>query len=177
MPRKGSPQRYADAIFGIAQDANDIAGWTAKLETLVSVLQNGEFLDFLESPKVKENDKMTAIQEVLSQEDPLLRNLMSLLTYRNDLRIASAVLEQYRVSADEALGQETAEVTTAVELRDNEKEKLSQALSSLIGKSVNLNLKVDPEILGGFRARVGDRLIDGTLKSRFERLRQEIGTS
>jgi len=177
MPRKGSPQRYADAIFGIAQDSNDITGWTAKLETLVSVLQNSEFLDLLESPKVKEDDKMTAIQEVLSQEDPLLRNLMSLLTYRNDLRIASAVLEQYRVSADEALGRETAAVTTAVELHDDEKEKLSQTLSWLIGKSVNLNLTVDPEILGGFRARVGDRLIDGTLRSRFDRLRQEIGTS
>jgi F-type H+-transporting ATPase subunit delta len=177
MPRKGSPQRYADAIFGIAQDANDIAGWTSKLETLIGVLRDSEFLDLLESPKVKEDDKMTAIQEVLSQEDPLLRNLMSLLTRRNDLRIASAVLEQYRVSADEALGQETAEVTTAVELHADEKEKLSQTLSSLIGKSVNLDLKVDPEIIGGFRARVGDRLIDGTLRSRFDRLRQEIGTN
>jgi F-type H+-transporting ATPase subunit delta len=120
---------------------------------------------------------MTAIQEVLSQEDALLRNLMSLLTVRTDLRIAAAILQQYRVAADEALGQETAEVTTAVELRDEEKEKLTQALSSLIGKSVNLNLNVDPEVVGGFRARVGDKLIDGTLKSRFERLRQEIGTN
>ena len=177
MPRKGSPQRYADAIFGIAQDANDIEGWTAKLETIVSVLQNTEFLNLLANPKVKEDDKMTAIQAVLSEEDPLLRNLMSLLTIRNDLRISSAILQQYRVSADEALGQETAEVTTAVELHDDEKEKLSQALSSLIGKAVNLNLKVDPAIVGGFRARVGDRLIDGTLRSRFDRLRQEIGTS
>jgi F-type H+-transporting ATPase subunit delta len=177
MPRKGSPQRYADAIFGIAQDANNIAGWTVNLEILVTVLQNTEFLDFLESPKVKEDDKMTAIQEVLSQEDALLRNLMSLLTVRTDLRIAAAILQQYRVAADEALGQETAEVTTAVELRDEEKEKLTQALSSLIGKSVNLNLNVDPEVVGGFRARVGDKLIDGTLKSRFERLRQEIGTN
>ena len=177
MPRKGSPQRYADAIFEIAQDANDIAGWTAKLETLVSVLQNSEFMDLLESPKVKEDDKMTAIQAVLSEEDPLLRNLMSLLTVRNDLRISAAILEQYRVSADEALGQETADVTTAVELSDDEKQKLSKALSSLVGKAVNLNVKVDPEIIGGFRARVGDRLIDGTLRSRFDRLRQEIGTS
>ena len=174
---KRQPQRYAYAIFEIAQDANDIAGWTAKLETLVSVLQNSEFMDLLESPKVKEDDKMTAIQAVLSEEDPLLRNLMSLLTIRNDLRISAAILEQYRVSADEALGQETADVTTAVELSDDEKQKLSKALSSLVGKAVNLNVKVDPEIIGGFRARVGDRLIDGTLRSRFDRLRQEIGTS
>ena len=120
---------------------------------------------------------MTAIQAVLSGEDPLLRNLMSLLTVRNDLRIASAILDQYRVAADEALGQETADVTTAVELTNDEKQKLSQALSSMVGKAINLNLKVDPDIVGGFRARVGDRLIDGTLKSRFERLRQEIGTN
>ena len=175
MPRKGSPQRYADAIFEIAQDRNNIADWTTNLETLVSVLQNSDFLDLLESPKVKEEDKMTAIQAVLSGEDPLLRNLMSLLTVRNDLRIASAILDQYRVAADEALGQETADVTTAVELTNDEKQKLSQALSSMVGKAINLNLKVDPDIVGGFRARVGDRLIDGTLKSRFERLRQEIG--
>ncbi|MBG94801.1 MAG: hypothetical protein CL793_06065 [Chloroflexi bacterium] len=177
MPRKGSPQRYADAIFEIAQDRNNIADWTTNLETLVSVLQNSDFLDLLESPKVKEEDKMTAIQAVLSGEDPLLRNLMSLLTVRNDLRIASAILDQYRVAADEALGQETADVTTAVELTNDEKQKLSQALSSMVGKAINLNLKVDPDIVGGFRARVGDRLIDGTLKSRFERLRQEIGTN
>tara|TARA_Y100000590_G_scaffold83079_1_gene92590 strand:- start:2171 stop:2704 length:534 start_codon:yes stop_codon:yes gene_type:complete len=177
MPRKGSPQRYADAIFEIAQDRNNIAGWTTNLETLVTVLQSSDFLDLLESPKVKEEDKMTAIQAVLSGEDPLLRNLMSLLTVRNDLRIASAILDQYRVAADEALGQETADVTTAVELTNDEKQKLSQALSSMVGKAINLNLKVDPDIVGGFRARVGDRLIDGTLKSRFERLRQEIGTN
>ena len=95
MPRKGSPQRYADAIFEIAQDRNNIADWTTNLETLVSVLQNSDFLDLLESPKVKEEDKMTAIQAVLAGEDPLLRNLMSLLTVRNDLRIASAILDQY----------------------------------------------------------------------------------
>jgi len=177
MPRKGSPQRYADAIFEIAQDRTNIAGWTANLETLVSVLQNSDFLDLLESPKVKEDDKMTAIQAVLSGEDPLLRNLLSLLTVRNDLRIASAILDQYRVAADEALGQETADVTTAVELTNDEKQKLSQTLSSMVGKEINLNLKVDPDIVGGFRARVGDRLIDGTLRSRFERLRQEIGTN
>ena len=124
MPRKGSPQRYADAIFEIAQDRNNIADWTTNLETLVSVLQNSDFLDLLESPKVKEEDKMTAIQAVLSGEDPLLRNLMSLLTVRNDLRIASAILDQYRVAADEALGQETADVTTAVELTNDEKQDL-----------------------------------------------------
>jgi F-type H+-transporting ATPase subunit delta len=71
-------------------------------------------------------------------------------------------------------GIKTAEVTTAISLDNVEREKLGEHLEALVGKKVSMNVQVNPDILGGFIARIDDSLIDGSIRNRLEMLKKRL---
>src|SRR5207253_11455529 len=101
-------------------------------------------------------------------------NLAKLLLRKNRTALAPAIATVFREMADAERGIAHAKVKTAVPLDDAERQALERRLSSLVGRSVEMQLEVDPSILGGIVARIGDEVIDGSAKGKLIQLRRRL---
>ena len=182
MAARGWAKRYAQAIFEIAmlQDpANAEASldtWVQELRSMSEALENEDFRVFLQHAKVPLERKVKAIREVLPGLSSLARNLLSLMVSRGLVDSLVRVREEYLGLVDRHRGLERVKVYSAVPLVDQEKERISRFVHEMIGRQVVLEAEVDPSVLGGLVIRVGDRLLDGSAKSKLESLQQELET-
>ena len=174
MPVTTSAKRYAQAIFEIALESNKLKDWQSNLTKVAKLMQNEEFDGLAENPKVPFDLKKKLVEEQLGKTSPMVLNLVYLLISKGKLRIADQISEEYDRLVNEHYGIKKAEVTTAIPLDNTEAEKLGQQLESLVGIKVSMNLKVDPDILGGFIARIDDSLIDGSIRNRLEMLKKRL---
>jgi F-type H+-transporting ATPase subunit delta len=128
----------------------------------------------LENPKLPFAVKKDLLEERLGEVNPLALNLACLLMSRGRLRIAGDISQQYNLLLDAHYGIEHAEVVTALPLDDEDKETISHKLGEMTGHKVVIDAQVDPSVIGGFRAKIGDTLIDGSIRNRLESLRKSL---
>jgi len=174
-----SGKRYAQAVFELALERNEFESWQESLEKLAGLTGDEELMALLENPKLSFDAKKSLLQERLGEINPLALNLAFLLASRGRLRIVSSISQQYNVLLEMLHGVDHAEVITVLPLADEDKEVISRRLGDMIGRKIIIDAQVDPAIIGGFRARVGDMLIDGSVRHRLEALRKslvEVGT-
>ena len=176
MPTKGSSKRYAEIIFDLAQERQELEAWIPRLQALVEVLEIQEFRTFLESPHIHMDEKASVIQRILKEESPLVQNLLALLTLKEHLRLAPAILQEYQYLANASLGVQVAQVVTAIPLDPGGQAQIAKYLSRLVNREVRIRPQVDPTLLGGFVARIQDRLIDGSTRTRLLELRRQLLT-
>ncbi len=174
MANRLSGQRYAQAIFELAEEHEQLEQWDQDLRLAADVLGDAEFALFLKHAEVPVERKTSAIEDVLSEVHPLVRNLVSLLVNRGGVDAMRDVQEGYSHLLDERLGRQRVEVTTAVPLEDAELERITNFVAQLVGREVVLSARVDDSILGGLIIQIGDRLLDGSTSSALERMRQTV---
>ena len=174
MPRAPSARRYAQAFFQIALETNELDGRLEELQLIGQALQDEDFAALLAAPQVKLADKIRVIAEILSSVSPLARNLVSLLASRGMVSLVPGILQHYMRFLDEHNGIERAEVLTAVPLESQQGARVVQLLQDLVGKEVQITSRVEPLILGGMVAKVGDRIIDGSTKTRLQDMRKDL---
>ena len=174
MAKRASAKRYAQATFDIALQRGQLDQWASDLGLVVEALHNAEFSAFLEHAKVPLAQKVQTIGEAFQGVDPMVLNLLSLLVSRGLAELVPEVEEGYRELLDQHKGREKVDVSSAVPLEDSEREQIIQFLTRLINKEVVLDSQVDPSILGGLVIKVGDRLIDGSTRTRLEGLGKEL---
>ncbi|MFC1869981.1 ATP synthase F1 subunit delta [Chloroflexota bacterium] len=175
MARRGYPRRYAQAVFEIARERKELAGWQSDLEKIASLVEDAALIAWLESPKFLFEDKVKLLAQRLGDVNPLALNLAYLLVARGKLDIATDIAAEYQRLWDSYQGIEPAEVITAMPLDDEDKQRLSERLGRLINKKVMLEAKVDSGIIGGIVARLGGKLLDGSTRSRLLALKREMG--
>jgi len=110
----------------------------------------------------------------LGETNPLAFNLTLLLVSKGILRRGDDILKQYNALLDAHRGIERAKVTTALPLGDEDREAISRRLGEIIERKVAIDAQVDTSIIGGFIARVGDTLIDGSIHQKLETLRKSL---
>jgi F-type H+-transporting ATPase subunit delta len=174
MPATTSVKRYAQAIFEIALESNDLKGWQSNLTKIAQAVEDQEFVGLAENPKIPFDIKTKLVQEKLGKTKPMVLNLVYLLISKGKLKTAGQISEEYNTLLNKHYGIRNAEVTTAIPLEASEKEKLGKQLEDLVGTKISLNLQVNPEILGGFVARIDDSLIDGSIRNRLEMLKKRL---
>ena len=174
MPRAPTAKRYAQAAFQIAQERNEIDQWADELQASLAVVEDATLQTYLRLPKVRIADKLKAIQEALGSVSPLVRNLVGLLATRNAIELYPRVVAEYQRFVDVHRNRERAVVVTAVPLNSQQEERLRQQLSKLLDKEVVLTTQIEPKILGGLVARVGDRIVDGSTRERLLDLRKSL---
>jgi F-type H+-transporting ATPase subunit delta len=174
MARRVSGQRYAQAIFELAVEQNQLEQWAEDLRFADQVLQDEEFRTFLSHAEVPLDRKTGAIDSVLGDVNPLVKNLVSLLVTRGAASLIHDVQVGYNRLLDEYRGRQQVEVTSAVPLDDQELERITRFASSLIHKEVVVSTHVDESILGGVVIQIGDQLLDGSTKARLEELRKQL---
>lgn len=174
MAKKANPRRYAQAVFEIAVEKNELERWQTDLQKVVEAVSEGDFLAALDSPNIKLEDKSRFLKERLTDIGPLALNLMLLLISRSGVGMIGAISLEYRRLLDAHRGIQSADITTAVLLDDKDKEKLADRLGDLVGVKVEITAKVDPDILGGIIARVGGKLLDGSTRSKLSALKKAL---
>ena len=178
MANSAYARRQAQAVFRIALDKKELNRWQSDLRRIASLVKDATLFALLENPQISFDNKAKVLSERLGDINPLALKLVSQLVTKDRLAAIGDIADEYQRLADNYRGiegAEVAEVTTAVPLDDGDRLRLAQRITSLVGKPVVLKPKVDPSLIGGIVIRVGDKLIDGSIRSKLEALKREMG--
>jgi len=178
MARLGSSsaRRYAEAAFEIAERDKSTAEWLAELDRLAAALTDEEVVRRLEDPEIAFDRRHEAFKS-LFRDHPMLSqvyNLVGLLLRRRRLEMVANISGEFRRLYNKQQGIVEAVATSAARLDDDEAAALRDRLEHMTGGTVELTLTVDPKLLGGVQVRIGDLLIDGSVRGRLERLRGRL---
>ena len=174
MAKKANARRYAQAVFEIALEKRELERWQTDLDKIVGSVSDHTFHAALDSPKIKIEDKIRFLKERLPAINPLALNLLQLLITGSDVGLISPITAEYRRLVNDYHGIASADVVTAVPLDEQDKKTLAGKLGVLVGAEVEIKTTVDPDILGGFVAHVGGKLLDGSTRSKLAALKKEL---
>ena len=175
MPAGASPTRYAQAVFQIAVESDELEQWLDDLTRLADSVTDEAFRQTLSAPRISLSQKEQLIRESFgSSIGPLALNLMALLTSRNRVEILPRIADRFQEMLDVHQGIERAEVVSAIALTDAQRDQVTRMLVDMSGKDVRLTTRIDPEILGGLVIRIGDQVMDGSARSRLQNMRREL---
>ena len=175
MPRLASAKRYAQAIFEIAVDNNNLDGWVKDLTLLAQQIDDSKVASFLDAPQIPTSKKRELIKNTIETHvGSLAANLMFVLASRSAVSILPKILDYYQDMLDSHREFERAIVTSAVPLDENQTENITSLLKAIVQKDVSVTNRVDPDILGGFIARVGDQVLDGSSVTKLNEMRKSL---
>ena len=174
MPKRVSGKQYAQAIFQLALEHGQVDQWAVDLQLASQVLQDPEFRAFLNHAEVPLEEKTRSIGVVLSEIHPLMQNLVNLMVTKGLVDAAPDLEDAYNALLDQHHGRQRVRVTTAVPLGDAESTRVTQFAAALTGKEVVVSTEVDESIMGGIVIQVGDQLLDGSMRSQLEALRNRM---
>ena len=174
MAKQVSGDRYARALFELASEKGTVDDWLVQLDLAVQVLNDDEFRALLNHAEVSLLRKREAVEAVLVEVDPMVQNLISLLVARGSVGVVGDVYDNYTRLVDIAKGRQRVELTSAVELEDNQIDKIKIFVEGLVKKEVVIHTSVDESILGGIVIQIGDQLLDGSTKTQLEGLRKQV---
>jgi F-type H+-transporting ATPase subunit delta len=169
-------RNYAEALLELARRADDPAGWGKLMRDVANGMHQDQMVrQFLESPKISEAQKNEVFFQALGDRVPrhFLRFLQTLVRKRRQMLIPE-VSSEYDKLLDIHEGRVHANVTVARETSAQDEATIAEQLSRVIGKTVVPHLTVNPAILGGVVVKIGDTVMDGSVRRRLARLRGQI---
>jgi F-type H+-transporting ATPase subunit delta len=168
-------RRYAEAAFSLAKEDDALDRWAADLATAADVIAMPEAARVVGSPAVPVQARRDVIGALLrTRVSPPVVKLVLLLSERGRVDILPAVSSEYRRLLNRERGVVEARVTSAIPLEAAEIEALRDRIAGTAGATVDLTTAVDPALIGGLTVRVGDTLIDASVRGRLERLRERL---
>ena len=170
-------RRYANALLALASQAGNVDKIGKDLSDFAaSWTDSRELRAAFENPIVSADARRTILKELAAASgmDELVRNTLLLMSDRGRLSQVSDVAEAFATLAEARSGRVRAEVITASELPDAYFRELQKTLERVTGKQVSVTKRVDPSLLGGVVTRIGDQVIDGSLKNRLDELKHEL---
>ena len=169
-------KNYAEALLELARRAEDPAGWGKLIRDVANGMQDDvTVMRFLESPKVSEAQKNEVFFQALGDRVPrhFLRFLQTLVRKRRQMLITEISIE-YDKLLDIHENRVHANVTVARETSSVDEARIAEQLSRVVGKSVIPHMNVNPAILGGVVVKIGDTVMDGSVRRRLARLKSQI---
>ena len=167
-------REYAEALFALASEEGRVTEYAAALELAEQELrENPGFLNLLASPAIPRAQRMDTLDASFRESIPLsMLTLLRLMVYRGHARDLPAMMESFRDLIRENRGEAQARVESAVPLTESEQQALRQKLEQRFGKKMVLDLQVDPSLLGGVRVETEGRVLDGTLRTRLQEIKE-----
>jgi F-type H+-transporting ATPase subunit delta len=168
-------RRYAEAAFQIASRDETVDQWQERLDQLATLMADEHIAQIAGNPAVALEDRERVLQEALEWRagDPAL-SLMRLLLHRGRLGLAEAIAREYRRLVQRARGIVPAVVTAATELSDAEQTAIRERLEAMTAQTIDMTVQLDPDLIGGVVVRIGDHMIDASVRGRLERLRDQL---
>ncbi|MEP2533678.1 F0F1 ATP synthase subunit delta [Shimia sp.] len=177
----GIAERYATAVFEIAQENKSLAKMESGLDDLSAALaDSADLRDLINSPLISREEQGKAIAAVAKKMSliPVLSNVLSLMAQKRRLFVLPQLIDQLRAMIAEDKGEVTADVVTAKALTKTQSEKLAKTLAARVGKTVKINATVDDTLVGGLVVKVGSKMIDTSIRSKLSSLQnamKEVG--
>ena len=173
-PVSGAAGRYASALFELAQESNAIDTVEGELATLQSAIDgSAELRAFLKSPVYGRDDQLSAVAALASKAGfgALVSNFLKLIAQNRRLSALEDMIRAFRALAADHRGEVSAEAATAAAMSDDQIKALRLEIERMVGKAVNLETRVDPELLGGLVVKIGSKMVDASLKTKLNRLK------
>lgn len=169
-------QRYAKALMELAKEEGSFDAVVEDVLTIGTAMEgSADLLAMLRSPVVDDRRKEKIIREVFSGKvGTLADRFLSLLTLKGRSGDIPAIIAAFKHLLDRERNIVSATVTTAVEMAPAQRRGLEERISALSGHSIRATYVVDPSIIGGFRARFEDKMIDASVRHQLERLRVSL---
>ncbi len=173
-------QVYGDALFEEAVERDSIEEWYEDVTDLKETFKaNPDLGELLNHPQIPKEDKISVIENIFRDNLPAeLTGFLIVIVDKNRQKYMEEIFDHFldRVKEYENIG--VAEITSAVELSGEQREKIEKKiLETTSFKSLEASYKVDEELLGGIKIRIGDRVVDSTVKTRLDKLTAELLSS
>lgn len=177
----GIAERYATAVFDIAQENNTLDGLESGINDLQSALDESEdFRALMSSPMLSREEQGAAISAISQKMglDGMLANTLQLMASKRRLFVLPQLVAALQRKLSEARGEVTADVVSATKLSDSQAKMLTAALAEAAGKKITLNATVDETLIGGLVVKMGSKMIDTSIRSKLGALQnamKEVG--
>ena len=169
---------YATALFEAARERDRLEPVRDELAQIVAAeAEVPELRELLRNPQLDPRARASAMEEVLSGGEELLRNFLLVLADKGRTGSLEEIAREFERLIAEHEGIVHAELTTAVELSDDEAQALLRQIEEATGSKVEATRSVDPGLIGGIVLQVGSHRLDASVRGRLERLRRELVTA
>jgi F-type H+-transporting ATPase subunit delta len=168
--------RYAKSLIDLAQEKGLLEQVHADMQLFAkTVKENRDFKLFLSNPIINHGKKLAVLKSLFTGKvNDLTLRFFLLITEKNREAVLDGVATDFIRQYNELKGIEKAQVTTAVPLGAEARAQLSRKVVELTGKTIELEEKVDPAIIGGFLLRVGDKQVDDTIRTSLRALKNKF---
>ncbi len=168
---------YARSLFEAAKEAGRLGEVRQELGDFVEALHEvPELAEILRNPQLDRRAKLAAVDAVAGNSDPLVVNLLRLLIEKGRGGEIEEVGEEFERLAAHEEGQLSVELTTAIELSEEEARSIVEQIQRSSGRTVEATRSVDPDLIGGIVLQAGSLRVDGSVRGRLERLERELVT-
>jgi F-type H+-transporting ATPase subunit delta len=173
--RETAARRYAEAAYEVGVRDGTVKTWRSELDIAGAVVEDPEVARVLANPAVALEHREGLVESIIGPivSKPVL-NLIRLMLRNGKVDQLPRVSAEFRRLDNASQGIVLATATTASPLSKDEVRALTGRLEQMTGAQIELALQVDPSLLGGLVVRVGDRMIDGSVRGRLERLRNQL---
>jgi F-type H+-transporting ATPase subunit delta len=162
---------YAKAAFDLAHEAGELGAWGDALALAALVVSEEAMADWLQSPEQDTETAIGVIEAAAGRElDPRFRRFLGAMGHHDRLSLLPEVVELFAELREAAENRLEVKVVSAVALDDDQKARMSEALSRRFDRVIELRNEVDASVLGGAVIYAGDEVIDGSLRGRLARL-------
>ena len=172
---RSTARRYAEAAFEIAERDDSMEAWLASFVVAEERLTGDQVMRLLSNPSIPVVSRIAALDRIIAdQVGGPQRSLLALMIRRGRFELLPGVIREFTRLYRLREGIVEATVTSAAALEASEMKALQERLVAITGKRIELREEVDAALLGGVQVRLGDQLIDGSVRGRLERLRAEF---
>ena len=165
--------RYASALYDLAADLKIVDSIFADLQIIENIIEtNKDFKLLIQSPLIASNDKYKIIEKILSKNkiNKLTINFLNVIKDNKRFSKLFSIVSEFKKINMQKRGDILADVISAENLSDDQKKGINTKLKSILGEKLLLNFNVDKKIIGGLIVKVGSKMIDSSLKSKFNKL-------
>ena len=160
---------YAEAVFRLAKEGNALVAWSEKLAFIAAVYQDPQMQAAIGNPKVTANDVERLMLAICGERiDDTARNMIQLLVHNRRLAVLPQIREQFEKLKLEEEGKLDAKISSAFPLNDAQCNQVVNLLSSRFKRKINATVTVDPELIGGIKVEVGDKVWDASVRGRLQ---------
>ncbi len=167
---------YTDVIFGLAQEENLLNEIGSELSEIAAIIQeNPQYMVFLTSPQIAKAEKIASVDSIFDQKvKNTTKNFIKVLIGNGRASYLPEIAKYYRKLQREFENIAYIEAITAIEMDEEQKQRLIEKLESKLGQKVELNNIIDTSIIGGMKIRIGEKSLDASISSRLRALHSEL---
>ncbi|SCI36987.1 MULTISPECIES: F0F1 ATP synthase subunit delta [unclassified Romboutsia] len=168
--------RYAEALFQVGEEEKLTDKLYTELSEIVNLFEsNSELFSILKSPVISKNEKISIIENIFENKINInVKNFLKILVEKNRISFVKDIASSYKELLNEKNNVLEGVAITAIQMSKEEIKKLEEKLSQKYNKNVTLENQVDKSILGGVLVRLGNEEIDGTVKTRLNKVKEQL---